>query len=129
MLGKNKKQNIDIFANIPTTKDILLPDTLQERVDYLNLGYNKYSRIFVMTIYPEQTWIGWLEDLSRLGNINISIKVDPSNNGTVINQLTRKLVQAQSEYATYSRQRKYIASSGTRKTNCRFRRFKVTYTD
>lgn len=111
MLGKNKKQNIDIFDNVPTTKDILLPDCLQEKVDYLNLGYNKYSRIFVMTIFPEQTWIGWLEDLSRLGNINISIKVDPANNGTVINQLTRKLVQAQSEYTTYSKQRKYLTSS------------------
>ena len=129
MLGKNKKQDIDIFANIPTTKDILLPDTLQERVDYLNLGYNKYSRVFVMTIYPEQTWIGCLEDLSRLGNINISIKVDPSNNGTVINQLTRKLVQAQSEYTTYSRQRKHLASSRARKTNCGLRRFEIAYTN
>lgn len=109
MLGKNKKQNqnqnnINIFNNIPNIMDLLLPDTLQERKDYLCLGYNKYSRIFVMTIYPEQTWIGWLDDLSSIGNVNISIKVEPSSNGNVINQLTRKLVQHQSEYATYSRQ-------------------------
>ena len=31
-------------------------------------------------------------------------KIEPSSNGTVINQLTKKLVQSQSEYATYSRQ-------------------------
>ena len=37
-------------------------------------------------------------------NINISIKIEPSSNGNVINQLTKKLVQSQSEYSTYSRQ-------------------------
>lgn len=107
MLVKNKEKNkkeINIFKNVPNITDMLLPDELQEKKDYLCLGYNKYSRIFVMTIYPEQTWIGWLDDLFAIGNINISIKIQPSSNGNVINQLTRKLVQSQSEYATYSRQ-------------------------
>lgn len=112
MLVKNKKQKeINIFKNIPNSMDLLIPDTLQEKRDYLYLGYNKFSRTFVMTIYPEQTWVSWLDDLFNIGNINISVKIEPSNNGTVINQLTRKLVQCQSEYATYSRQRKYSASS------------------
>ena len=105
MLGKNKKQKqIDIFKNMPNLMDLILPDELQEKRDYLILGYNKYSRIFVMTVYPEQTWVSWLDDLFNIGNINISIKVEPSSNGNVINQLTKKLVQSQSEYATYSRQ-------------------------
>lgn len=101
---KEKKKEIDIFNNIPSMADLLLPDELQERKDYLTLGYNKYSRVFVMTVYPEQTWISWLDDLFNIGNINISVKVEPSSNGNVINQLTKKLVQSQSEYATYSKQ-------------------------
>lgn len=105
---KQKKKEINIFDNIPTITDMILPDTLQEKKDYICLGYNKYSRIFVMTIYPEQTWVSWLDDLFNIGNINISVKIEPSSNGNVINQLTKKLVQSQSEYATYSRQRKYI---------------------
>ncbi len=105
MLEKNKQQKaIDIFNNITNVMDLLLPDNLQERKDYLCLGYNKYSRIFVMTVYPEQTWVGWLDDLFNIGNINISVKIEPSVNRNVINQLTRKLVQHQSEYATYSKQ-------------------------
>ena len=107
MLGKNKKQKqrkIDIFNNMPNVMDLLLPDTLQERKDYLVLGYNKYSRIFVMTVYPEQTWVSWLDDLFNIGNINISVKIEPSSNSNVINQLTKKLVQSQSEYSIYSRQ-------------------------
>ena len=55
MLGKNKKaKEINIFDNIPNFMDLIVPDTLQERKDYLCLGYNKYSRVFVMTVYPEQ---------------------------------------------------------------------------
>lgn len=105
MLVKNKKQKeINIFENVPKISDLLIPDELQEKVDYLKLGYNKFTRIFVMTIYPEQTWVSWLDDLFAIGNINISVKIEPSINGNVINQLTKKLVQAQSEYATYSRQ-------------------------
>lgn len=105
MLVKNKSQReIDIFKNVTKISDLLLPDELQEKADYLKLGYNKFSRIFVMTIYPEQTWVSWLDDLFAIGNINISVKIEPSINGSVINQLTRKLVQAQSEYMTYSHQ-------------------------
>lgn len=107
MLVKNKNQkqkNIDIFNNLPNIMDLLLPDELQEKKDYLTLGYNKFSRIFVITVYPEQTWVSWLDDLFNIGNINISVKIEPSSNGNVITQLTKKLVQAQSEYATYSRQ-------------------------
>ena len=107
MSVKNKKsqeKNINIFANTPKFSDLFLPDLIQEKADYLKLGYNKYSRTFVMTIYPEQTWVGWLEDLSNIGNVNISIKVEPSSSSSVINQLTKKLVQCQSEHATYSRQ-------------------------
>lgn len=112
MLEKNKKQRkkeINIFDNIPTIADMILPDSLQEKRDYIVLGYNKFTRTFVMTIYPEQTWISWLDNLFHIGNINISVKVEPASSGNVINQLTKKLVQSQSEYATYSRQRKHIA--------------------
>ena len=105
MLGKNKNpKEIDIFKNTPDIMDLILPDELQEKKDSLIFGYNKYSRIFVMTVYPEQTWVSWLDDLFNIGNINISVKIEPSSNGSVINQLTRKLVQSQSEYVTYSRQ-------------------------
>lgn len=81
MLGKNKKQKeINIFNNISNIMDLLLPDELQEKKDYLVLGYNKFSRIFVMTVYPEQTWVSWLDDLFNIGNINISVKIGPSLN-------------------------------------------------
>lgn len=106
MLRKKKKtkNEYNIFDNVPTVMDKILPDAIEQHKDYLYLGFNKYARYFVMTIYPEQTWISWLEDLSYIGNINISTKVEPASNAIVVSQLTRKLVQAQAEYATYARQ-------------------------
>lgn len=100
---KQKLKEVNVFDNMPSPMDILIPDSLEERKDYLYLGYNKYSRTFVMTVYPEQTWVSWLNDLFNIGDINVSVKIEPSSNGSVINQLTKKLVQSQSEYATYSR--------------------------
>lgn len=105
MWERNSRQKeINIFENIPKFSDLIIPDELQEKADYIKLGYNKFSRIFVMTIYPEQTWVSWLDDLFVIGNINISVKIEPALNGNVINQLTKKLVQVQSEYSTYSKQ-------------------------
>lgn len=103
-MSKRKSKVINIFKNVPKASDVLMPDVFREKKDYIQLGYNKYSRHFVLTIFPEQTWIGWLDDLMHIGDINISVKVEPTNNGVVINQLTRKLVQNQSQYQTYMNQ-------------------------
>ena len=54
---KFTKEENNIFENISAIEDRILPDVLEEKADYLYLGYNKYSRTFVITIYPEQTWL------------------------------------------------------------------------
>lgn len=104
LIEKKKEEENNIFENISAIEDKILPDVLQEKADYLYLGYNKYSRTFVVTIYPEQTWLGWLEELVYLGDVTISIKIETTSNASVINQLTKKLVQSQAEYANYMRQ-------------------------
>ena len=106
MLSKKKKiiEENNIFENISAIEDRILPDVLQEKADYLYLGYNKYSRTFVITVYPEQTWLGWLEELVYIGDVTISVKVETTNNGTVINQLNRSVVQSRAEYSNYMRQ-------------------------
>lgn len=101
---KKIKNEIDIFKNIPKLSNVLVPDSLQEFSDYTYLGHNKYSRQFAITVYPEQCWVGWLDDISQIGDINISIKIETAPNSSVINQLTKKLVQNQSQYQTYQKQ-------------------------
>ena len=58
MLKKKKiREENNIFNNISALEDRILPDVLEEKTDYLYLGYNKYLRTFVVTVYPEQTWL------------------------------------------------------------------------
>lgn len=66
---KAKKEN-NIFENISAIEDRILPDVLEEKADYLYLGYNKYSRTFVITIYPEQTWLRLVRGISLLRRCN-----------------------------------------------------------
>ena len=52
MLVKNKKQKeINIFENVPKISDLLIPDELQEKVDYLKLGYNKFTKISLSNLH------------------------------------------------------------------------------
>ena len=106
MLKKHKKKQdeISIFDNIPNIKDKILPDSYKENKDYIYLGFNNYYRSFVITIYPDKIYIGWLQELVYIGNINISIKIVPASDVAVVNQLTKKLVQTQAEYAIYEKQ-------------------------
>ena len=72
MLTKKKKvkEENNIFNNISAIEDRILPDVLEEKADYLYLGYNKYSRTFVITIYPEQTWLRLARGISLLRRCN-----------------------------------------------------------
>ena len=48
MLKKEKnKKEINLFKNVPKVFDLITPEIVQEKVDYIKLGYNKFSRIFV----------------------------------------------------------------------------------
>lgn len=103
-LKRKIKNEIEIFKNIPKLSDVLVPDSVQEFDDYTYLGHNKYSRQFAVTVYPEQCWIGWLDYILQIADINISIKIETASNSSVINQLTKKLVQNQSQYQIYQKQ-------------------------
>lgn len=91
----------NLFDNIPSIMSLIIPDTLKEEKDKLYLGANRYTRCFVLTIYPTEIYLGWLDDLFNIGEISISILSESAYNGDVIRQLTQKVVSLQSEYITY----------------------------
>ena len=105
-LNKNTKDKKEIkvkslFDNIPSIMSLMIPDTLKEEKDKLYLGANRYTRCFILTIYPTEIYLGWLDDLFNIGEISISILSESAYNGDVIRQLTQKVVALQSEYITY----------------------------
>lgn len=66
-INKNKKVNDkDIFNNSPSLIELLIPDCIDEKRDYIVLGENKYSRCFVLSTYPSKTYLGWLDKIFSL---------------------------------------------------------------
>ena len=101
-IRKNKNKEKDIFDNIPKLLDILVPDCINEKMDHIILGDERYSRTFVLATYPSKTWLGWLDGIfSQLGDINLSIQVETVSDDMVIRQLTKKVTVLESELQTY----------------------------
>ena len=101
-IRKNKNKEKDIFDNIPKLLDILVPDCINEKMDQIILGDERYSRTFVLATYPSKTWLGWLDGIfSQLGDINLSIQVETVSDDMVIRQLTKKVTVLESELQTY----------------------------
>ena len=66
LLNKSQKNNsynkeIDIFDKVPKLIDLIIPDCIDEKRDYIFLGENKYVRSFVLSVYPNKTYLGWLD--------------------------------------------------------------------
>ena len=98
---KHKKEK-DIFDNCPNLIELLIPDCIDEKRDYISLGENKYSRNFVISAYPSKTYLGWLDRIfTLLGDVTLSIINRPTEDDSVIRQLTKKVTILESEYQTY----------------------------
>ncbi len=97
-----KKKEIDIFNKAPNLIDILIPDFIDEKRDYIVIGDGKYIRSFVLAIYPSKTYLGWLDGVfSLLGDITLSIINRPTSEDSVIRQLNKKVTVLESERQTY----------------------------
>ncbi len=62
----SKKKQIDIFSKSPELIELIIPDCIEEKRDYIVLGENRYSRSFVVSAYPNRTYLGWLDRIFAL---------------------------------------------------------------
>lgn len=64
--SKTKEKEKDLFDNAPELIELLIPDCIEEKRDYIVLGDNRYSRCFVISAYPSKTYLGWLDNIFNL---------------------------------------------------------------
>lgn len=99
---KVKEKGQDIFDKVPELIELMIPDCVDEKRDYTVLGYDKYARCFVISTYPNKTFLGWLDRIfNLLGDITLSIINRPANDDSVIRQLNKKVTILESERQTY----------------------------
>ena len=99
---KSKKKETNIFDKSPRLIELLIPDCIDEKRDYIVLGEDKYSRNFVISTYPSKTYLGWLDRIfTLLGDVTLSIINRPTQEDSVIRQLSKKVTILESERQTY----------------------------
>lgn len=101
---KENKKLENLFDNVPSLMSLIIPETIEEKKDKLYLGTNRYTRNFVLTVYPSEIYLGWLDELFNIGEISISVLSESAYSGDVIRQLTQKVTALQSEYMVYENQ-------------------------
>ena len=96
-----KKQTKQKEGQAIVGSTILGPDCVDEKRDYTVLGENRYSRSFVISAYPNKTYLGWLDRIfNLLGDISLSIINRPANDDSVIRQLNKKVTILEAERQT-----------------------------
>lgn len=99
---QKKKREEDIFEKVPKLMELIIPDCVDEKRDYIVLGENRYSRIFAMSAYPDKTYLGWLDRIfNLLGDVTLSIINRPTSDDSVIRQLNKKVTILEAERQTY----------------------------
>ena len=76
----NEQENTEkVFEFETGGRDIhslYIPDALEETRDMLYLGPGRYARIYAVSVYPRDVYVGWLDDLFSAGEIDLSVMVE-----------------------------------------------------
>lgn len=98
-----QKLNIheNIEDNVTPYNQVIMPEALLEYNDYMYLGNGHYIRTLAMSLYPSDVYIGWLDELFDVADIDITIYNTAVPNDLVRKKLTRKSVKLQSQYNAY----------------------------
>ncbi len=90
--------------NTVSIQRLFTSDGIYEYNDYLLLGPSQYCRVYALSVYPRDVYIGWLDDVFALGDIDVSIHVDPVPDRQVINKLTEIVASARAQHSVLSKQ-------------------------
>lgn len=86
-----------IMQGTTRIKDIIAPDGIELYQTEFKQGH-KYGRTLVLSTYCRKTYLGWLDEVLNLGDIDYSVHVEPVPDRMVIDQLTRKIATLEAQY-------------------------------
>ena len=102
---KRKIKDENFFKNQPVLKEILAPEVIEEKRDYIFMGDNRYARIFTLMIYPGEIYIGWLDDiLNTIGDVDIVAQVQVADERSVEKYLTHRITKLRSDSYLFEKQ-------------------------
>lgn len=99
-----ERADSDFTGNTLRVQSLFAPDGIYEYHDYLLLGPSQYCRVYALSIYPRDVYIGWLDDVFSLGDIDISVHIDPVPDRQVIKKLTEIVASTRAQHSVLSKQ-------------------------
>lgn len=97
----NEKEGVmtNFNDNVRTLKDAMAPS----EIDVVNFSTLKvgehFVRNYVMQGYPSYVRVGWLDDLYNYsGNLDTTVLVEPSDDRSSIEELTKQITSIQAQY-------------------------------
>ena len=97
------KPEVNLDNQVADVFDFFVPDAFVEDKDDVYLGRNTYVRAYALSVYPRETYIGWLDEFFSLGNVRITAYCENIPDNIVIRQLTSKVVSAQAHHDIYQK--------------------------
>ena len=96
-LQKKKQQDskgeakYTLAGGVPDLRDLAAPDGVKITDSYVQVGPDRFVRAFYVTQVPSSVFVGWLDDLYNIGDVDVSIHLYPGNNREVIEELSIKI--------------------------------------
>lgn len=94
---KKLKKNNDNLLKGSTLKDgrrdlrdLVAPDGIIIEQDHLRIG-SRYMRVFFISQMPVAVWVGFLDTIYSLGDVEIGIHLQPGDDQDVINELSTRI--------------------------------------
>lgn len=76
--------------------DLILPDSVKEYEDYIKLDNNRYFRMFAVSSYPKEVYLGIFADLLDIKGVSISSYSQAVKNKDILKKLQDKITKIKS---------------------------------
>lgn len=76
---------------IPDLRELAAPDGIKISQSYAEVGAGRFVRAFYISQVPSSVFVGWLDELYEIGDLDVSIHLYPGNNRDVIEELSNKI--------------------------------------
>lgn len=95
-MSSNERAGLE--KGVPRLHDLFLPPGIWEKFDYIEYGRSKYSRVYVLHAYPVEVYVGWLDEIFVVGDVDLSVHIYSVHDRAAANDLTDKVVKIKSQY-------------------------------
>ena len=101
-LFKTKKRSetgpvdLTVFGGQPDANDIIVSDGAIIGMDYIRIG-ERYVRTYFVIQLPSEIFVTWLEEIYRMGDVDVTVHMYPGENHAVVKELTHRITQYESQ--------------------------------